>query len=250
MKYIHYSVSVLILSLCVISSCAESWVNIYTGSKEEAYKLHRILSEYEYTSRVLNFSSGTKAEVHVPQKDIDEVTLAVDKFISAIESNCGNNENTLDKYFIPRRINPEKIESTNIESFVNTVKSVDGVFNVQCPNGDALDSGDFAFVVWFNSNSYHKDTIKYEIESNLNLSGIKIEDLKINYRDVSELFTKNKLSKSFRNKINLVVFEPFSFHVLDSEKVSAGLQIIVILGLFLMCGFVLGYWWSSQVNSE
>lgn len=111
-----------------------------------------------------------------------------------------------------------------------------------------------------------------KVDNSLDRNGVKV--LKIDYVDspevklevsklIEKLFEKYKVT-SQEISINLIavtfsslpskfhgaalafsVLEPFSFHVLDSEKTLAGIQLLLLLLLFLLSGFILGIWWRE-----
>jgi hypothetical protein len=71
------------------------------------------------------------------------------------------------------------------------------------------------------------------------------ENFKYELKDVRSLFDEHPLEVDSKISKN-IIFEPFSFHIIEDERSIVGIQIITILLLFFVSGLIIGFWWAKR----
>lgn len=146
-------------------------------------------------------------------------------------------------YFIPKKENIKSklavdgFPNTAVEELINSPFILDVKQHV-----DGI-SGKKVFVLSY----VDLPAVKSEVEILIRNLGTQYDflssgvEMKFNGVNVSVLLKDQNVVLS-----TLTMLEPFSFHVLKSEKTLAGVQFLMLLMLFLLSGFILGLWWKGR----
>lgn len=121
---------------------------------------------------------------------------------------------------------------------IKPLSNLTGVLKVSCKEKQTVCE------IWYYAGVISEQLLRTHIPKTLNIEII--------FHNVQP-FLENYIQQQSRNLSehkDVVVLEPFTFHVPTMEKDIAGLQLILVLGVFLLSGFVIGFWFGTKERKE
>ena len=230
-----------IISLLLVS-CSSGEVSVCKKGGLRCEKISEILSFVGVESRIEK--SGGISTLKVFQENQSFALSLVNRIENENIPNSGELSSDIKKMFLPRE-NFNRLLSKEEEREIFGKR---GVFEVNCDEKDKDFSKQGRFCrIWFFSPLLSKEVLTSFIEN----KGFNNKATYLFY-DLHEILGDFKIPEGSEIKVNgrMIVLEPFSFHVPYVEKDVAGVQLILVLGLFLISGFILGFWVSMKSNSK
>jgi hypothetical protein len=240
---------IIIVSLIVLalSSCGERLEIVFDGKEKTSKKLVLALEWFDVYPQLVSSGDGSSFQLLIKERKIHLAKNVIAILLSILKDSC-QTKSFLSNYFLPRPLgayNPLLENTVLYEAFERTP----GVFHVSCLEKSYPDneSNSTTYIVWYNSKINSESSLKEEFRKKESELGLSLSSDFI-YKDIYFFIHSSiqDLLPSVTHSRNLIIFEPFSFHVLDEEKVSAGIQFMTLLILFLLSGTVLGYWWGKR----
>jgi len=231
--------TLLIINLLI--SCSNSWQSVFEGSPKEVEKIRNLLVEAGVSNRIQE--SAGKLAIYIPTKDYKRVSTSLRQLRAILVVAC-RTENVFQEYFLP--VSGVKVtQGTVFSKFLASIEARSEVFSVSC--ADRLESDGMPrqkITVWYAS-SGEMDLAQLEsnVYNNAEALGLDLRD-QVDFKEIP--WSVGGKDEVLDSKPGMIVFEPFSFRVLESEKSVAGIQFLVMLVLFLISGFTLGYWWGKR----
>ncbi len=233
---------VLLFILCsYFTACNNSDVIVYEGAAHKGLRLDALLSSSGVLSRTVVHSDT--AVITVPEQHLERTYFIFRNVLPIIDSGC-DKDTSLSDFFIPRKSSVGIPDKDVLSEVRKIVTSHDAIFHVSC----SQELHQMEDIVWFDSQDRTIDTVHSIIEKILADRHFSAH-YRYQLKDVrSYIFGDGVQANNRKSRFDfhLIVFEPFSFHVLDREKVSVGIQLVTILMLFLFSGFIIGYWWARR----
>lgn len=257
--YTHRSLVFLLFFLC--ASCHLEHKVIYEGPTVTTQKLFNAFKEEGIIVGIDTDTTSKKSSISAKVNSLARANKLLSVLKPIIDSTCDTGAQSISRYFIPRKITTDK-QSADVSEFssklsilIHAIEALPHVIHVSCDYVDDAKDGNINLKVWSSSQSdldVLAESLK-EIERALGYD-FNAKYSHVNLKEVllgtDENTSPNTLTRSIESDGSLILFEPFRFHVLEREKVSAGFQFIIMLTLFLISGFTIGFWWAKRYNDK
>lgn len=227
----------------LLSACNDPWEIVYQGNETSAIKISEVLSVYGVRHKR---ETGAEYSIYVPHKEVLLHSQLIHTLLSISKDTCVESSD-LKNLFVPKRIDQVEVVFSKVRNIRSHVMPQKGIFNISCQDHGVTGSPMLTPIVWFDSASIEEVRVQVLLEEAMKVYD-RSQEIKFILKDIKKLVgLENHINDLSKNKLSsLVVFEPFSFHILNSEKVSAGIQLMSMLLLFLSSGFILGYWFGKR----
>lgn len=225
--------------LCIFAlftlSCSKGEINICENRQDRCQKVGKLLSIIGVQSRLEN--QGSESSIYINKAD----KPLYDKL-----------EQYLNPYLQKEKIISDKITNllvpvlkSNEEQGITKLELQPGVLSVECfdVNNSIIKTVNKSCNIYYISKLISKDDL-----ISIARDYFQNDDHVFEYKDlIQEVENLNfDESSSIKSDSKLIELEPFSFHVPYVEKDIAGMQLILVLIVFLFAGLILGYWSGSK----
>jgi hypothetical protein len=230
--------------LLTVFACSNSWVSVYEGSHHIAAKIKIALDNSHIPVKIE--SSGNAIAVKVPGRNLQQSQALIDSLLIILHDTCKKG-NILEEYFVPFIPDLTKKSTRElVRSSWYALSRHEDIFHVSCDTVHSQSHFPARMVIWYDSLSSQKDHVEELVKQELSSIGVS-GAIQHDVRDIRSLIHSEVLqSADSSSEYRLIVLEPFSFRVPDHDKVSAGVQIMIVFFLFLSSGGVLGYWFAKR----
>lgn len=223
-------------------SCAEKGNVVCSGDKKRCEKYNEALTSIGLNPRVVE--TGSVTSLWVSSLERDDALSAINLLSPHYAQADLLNETGLTEKFVPLLKN----NLTNSKEALRKLSSMPGVFSVQCDKvfGD-YEAEAMVCKISFLSKIISQD----QLEAKVKLYAIE-DKLSVLYLDLSKILSEFKYASNNQPKISseMIRLTPFSFHVPYAEKSIAGIQLILVLIIFLFSGFILGLWLRTKESRD
>jgi hypothetical protein len=247
MKDLKKIIIIVSILLFVLSSCGEKWEVVFNGTEKNTKKLALGLEWFDVYPKVVSTGDAASFQLLTPESKMHLTKSVIAVLLPMLNDSC-KVESGISNYFLPRVLTIHNPLHENVLLY-ESLERTPGVFHISCSEtGEFRKEGSRArYTVWYYSSVSSEESIREEFLKRESDFGVSLSSDFI-YKNMSPLIESSlkDLLPSVSSARRLIIFEPFSFHVLDDEKVSAGIQFMVLLILFLLSGTVLGYWWGKR----
>jgi len=179
---------------------------------------------------------ASSCSIKVDKKIADKIADLFFKLDFAVFDNVSNTGQTITEVLVPVLRKSKSIDSVSLDALKNQI----GILEVGCSDQGIRNQCS----IWFVSSQISRSQIDQLISETIPANSIE----KFNFVDIQPLLISTLRSEIEKSKTpeKMIILDPFSFKVLDGEKDIAGAQLILVLGVFLLSGFVLGFWARSK----
>jgi hypothetical protein len=238
-----YSLQRILILLLFLCSCNRSSnFLIFKGNTKNSSKVFTALQACKLPAKI-NYTSEDIGVISGDSHYEDSYSIILGLIKPYIGAGDSPSKVEIRDYFIPKKENPKS--KLVVDGFPDKAieELIDSPFVLDVRRQVDSVSGKKVYVLSY----IDVPVVKSEIDTLLRnldpvLSGFEI---KLNEVNVSMLLKSQNIGLS-----TLTILEPFSFHVLKSEKTLAGVQFLMLLMLFLLSGFILGLWWKGRIGNR
>jgi hypothetical protein len=219
-------------------ACGPQKVTVCENTSDKCIKYKEIFDSIGLDSEIKELNS--KIILLVLDENKDNASKIISYLNKLKETISGSENSSLKNIFIPQK----KLFLKN--TILNSLQNLDGIFSIECR--EVLEDlyKERCNVIYLSS-ILSELRIKEYIESENLPKQVKITLFDVD-KDIQKLLSdKNNL---LITQDRLIELSPFTFHVPFVEKEVAGVQLILVLGLFLLSGFILGFWVANRNYSK
>ncbi|HMO17048.1 MAG TPA: hypothetical protein PKA63_00310 [Oligoflexia bacterium] len=231
------------LLIIFILGCSGSRKKVYEGSEDDTKKI-QILLDISGVSAESRIESGGRFSLFVSSSYYEEVSSALAQLDLILSMGCQADKGVRD-YFLPNLGAGIKFKDNALaDSYIDVLKKVPGIISVSCLGLESTSGEEnVKFTVWYLNSWVPLEEIQDTINNMNNIFEIKSPGQFV-FREIP--WKSARVKQLSDSSVKLIVFEPFSFRVLDREKSIASFQFLIMLSLFLISGFALGFWWGKR----